>query len=123
MDTEILQMQMQALHEDDDYSPHGKLGVIAMRGCEGIGEEINGYLRMFRFDENADFLVKTSCPRFLTGEGKAIIEQTVRGYDMFILCDCYNYSVTYKMYHNAEHNMSPDDHYRDLIRTIAALGG
>jgi ribose-phosphate pyrophosphokinase len=77
---------------------------------------------MFRLDENADFLVKSSCPRFLTGEGKAIIEQTVRGYDIFILCDCYNYSVTYEMY-GKDSNMSPDDHYRDLIRTIAALGG
>ena len=124
VDTETLQLQMHELQADgeSDYSPHGKLGVIAMRGCEGIGEVIDGYLKMFRFDETADFLVKTSCPRFLTGEGKAIIEQTVRGYDIFILCDCYNYSVTYKMY-GEESRMSPDDHYRDLIRTIAALGG
>ncbi|MCL2772533.1 MAG: ribose-phosphate diphosphokinase [Oscillospiraceae bacterium] len=113
---------MLQLQEEDDFSQHGRLGVIAMRGCERIGEEINDYLRLFRLDENANFLVKTSCPRFLTGEAKAIIDQTVRGYDIFILCDCYNYSVTYKMYDKISY-MSPDDHYRDLIRTIAALGG
>jgi len=116
------QIQMLQLQEEDDFSQHGRLGVIAMRGCERIGEEINDYLRLFRLDENANFLVKTSCPRFLTGEAKAIIDQTVRGYDIFILCDCYNYSVTYKMYDKISY-MSPDDHYRDLIRTIAALGG
>ncbi|MCL1857922.1 MAG: ribose-phosphate pyrophosphokinase [Oscillospiraceae bacterium] len=108
---------------EDDFSTFGRLGVIAMRGCEEIGERINEYITEFRFGEETDFLVKTSCPRFMTGEGKAIIEQTIRGYDIFIICDCYNYSVTYKMHDEKEHTMSPDDHYRDLIRTIAALGG
>jgi len=109
------------IHEDD-FSTFGKLGVIAMRGCEEIGEKINQYITDFRFGAETDFLVKTSCPRFTTGEAKAIIEQTVRGYDIFILCDCYNHSVTFKMYDKTVY-MSPDDHYRDLIRTIAALGG
>jgi len=108
--------------QEDDFSTFGKLGVIAMRGCEEIGEKINGYLNEFRFEEDTNFLVKTSCPRFMTGEGKALIEQSVRGYDIFIICDCYNYSMTYKM-HNMTAYMSPDDHYRDLIRTIAALNG
>ena len=108
--------------QEDDFSTFGKLGVIAMRGCEEIGEKINEYLNEFRFEEDVDFLIKTSCPRFTTGEGKAIIEQTIRGYDIFIICDCYNYSETFKMY-DITVNMSPDDHYRDLIRTIAALGG
>jgi ribose-phosphate pyrophosphokinase len=107
---------------DDDFSTVGKLGVIVMRGCGEIGKKINRYLNEFRFEEDEDFLVKSSCPRFTTGEGKAIIEQTVRGYDIFIICDCYNYSETFKMY-DLTVNMSPDDHYRDLIRTIAALGG
>ncbi|MCL2816414.1 MAG: ribose-phosphate diphosphokinase [Oscillospiraceae bacterium] len=107
---------------EDDFSTVGKLGVIAMRGCGEIGEKINEYITEFRFGEETDFLVKTSCPRFTTGEAKALIEQTIRGYDIFIICDCYNYSETYKMY-DMTVNMSPDDHYRDLIRTIAALGG
>jgi len=108
--------------QDDDFSTFGKLGVIAMRGCEEIGAKINRYLNEFRFEEDADFLIKSSCPRFMTGEAKAIIDQSIRGCDIFILCDCYNYSVTYKMYHITAH-MSPDDHYRDLIRTIGALNG
>ena len=112
----------QQIINDDDFSIFGRLGVIAMRGCEEIGAKINGYLNEFRFEEDTDFLVRTSCPRFMTGEAKAIIDQTVRGYDIFILCDCYNYSETYKMYDKTAF-MSPDDHYRDLIRTIAALGG
>jgi ribose-phosphate pyrophosphokinase len=119
MDTVV---QIQDDFEQDDFSTFGRLGVIAMRGCEGIGEKINRYLNEFRFDEDTDFLVKSSCPRFMTGEAKALIEQSVRGYDIFIICDCYNYSVNYKM-HNMMSHMSPDDHYRDLIRTIAALNG
>ena len=108
--------------QDDDFSTVGKIGVIAMKGCEEIGQKINKYLNEFRFEDDENHLVKTSCPRFTTGEGKAIIEQTIRGYDIFIICDCYNYSKTFKMY-DITVNMSPDDHYRDLVRIIAALGG
>ena len=122
----VSQIPIREIHEiqEDDFSTLGKLGVIAMRGCEEIGEEVSKYLNGFRFEDEEDknFLIKTSCPRFMTGEAKAIIEQTVRGYDVFILCDCYNYSITYQMFNKITH-MSPDDHYRDLIRTISALGG
>ena len=110
----------------DGHFAYGKLGVIAMKGCEEIGAKINEYLNEFRhgpeFGVLDNFLIKTDCPRFTTGEAKAIIEQSVRGYDIFILCDCYNYSVTYKLYNRSTY-MSPDDHYRDLVRTIAALNG
>ena len=110
----------------DEFFAHGKLGVIAMKGCEAIGAKINEYLNMFRYLPEVgvaeNFLIKTSCPRFTTGEAKAIIEQSIRGHDVFILCDCYNYSVTFKLYDKISY-MSPDDHYRDLIRTIAALNG
>ncbi|MCL2159141.1 MAG: ribose-phosphate diphosphokinase [Oscillospiraceae bacterium] len=108
--------------QDDDFSTIGKLGVIAMRGCEAIGEKINAYLNEFRFSEDENFLVKSSCPRFTTGEAKALIGQSVRGYDIFIICDCYNHSETFKIFDKTVY-MSPDDHYRDLIRTIAAMGG
>ena len=108
--------------QDDDFSTIGKLGVIAMRGCEEIGKKINGYLNEFRFSEDENFLVKSSCPRFTTGEAKALIDQSVRGYDIFIICDCYNHSETFKIFDKTVY-MSPDDHYRDLIRTIAAMGG
>jgi len=111
---------------EEDFSTCGRLGVIAMKGCEEIGAKINAYLNSFRYygAEGVlyDFMIKSSCPRFTTGEAKAVIEQSVRGCDIFILCDCYNYSVTYKMY-DMNTYMSPDDHYRDLVRTIAALNG
>jgi ribose-phosphate pyrophosphokinase len=93
-----------------------------MRGCEEMGEKINSYITEFRFGAETDFLVKSSCPRFTTGEAKALIGQSVRGYDMFVICDCYNHSETYKIFDKTVY-MSPDDHYRDLIRTIAALRG
>jgi len=108
--------------QEDDFSTFAKLGVIAMRGCEEIGEKINRYLKEFRFEQEPTYLVKSSCPRFTTGEAKALIEQSVRGYDIFIICDCYNHSETFKIFDKTVF-MSPDDHYRDLIRTIAALGG
>jgi len=107
---------------DDDFSTFGRLGVIAMRGCEEIGAKINSYLKEFRFEEDSGFLIKSSCPRFSTGDAKAVIEQSVRGHDIFILCDCYNHSITYRM-HDKTAYMSPDDHYRDLVRTIGALNG
>ena len=109
----------------DNYA-YGRLGVIAMNGCEKIGAKINEFLNEFRHGAEMgvldDFLIRTSCPRFTTGEAKAIIEQSVRGHDIFILCDCFNYGVTYKMYGKVVY-MSPDDHYRDLVRTIAAMNG
>ena len=110
----------------DGHYAYGNLGVIAMKGCENTGAKINEYLNEFRYGPElgmmSNFLIQTTCPRFTTGEAKAIIDQSVRGCDIFILCDCYNYSVTYKMYDMVTY-MSPDDHYRDLVRTIAALNG
>lgn len=104
-----------------DISPVGPLGVIAMKGCEELGATINDYLKEWRYNDEG-FLIGTSCPRFISGESKAIINHSVRGYDIFIICDCYNYGVTFKMYDKTV-NMSPDDHYRDLVRTISALSG
>ena len=69
-----------------------------------------------------DFLVKNICPRFGNGEGKGMIKESVRGYDMYILCDVGAYNCTYKMY-GQDVPMSPDDHYADLRRLIAAMNG
>ena len=69
-----------------------------------------------------DFLIEAHCPRFGTGEGKGMIKSSVRGYDIYILTDIGAYNVTYKMY-GREVPMSPDDHYQDLKRIIAAIGG
>jgi len=117
--------------------PFGPLGIIAMPGCEEAAQKINEYLMKWYEQQEAledmplytqmganrdNFLIEAHCPRFGTGEGKAIIKDSVRGYDIYILCDPGAYNVTYKMY-GREVPMSPDDHYQDLKRIIAAIGG
>lgn len=101
----------------------GKLSIISMKGCEEITARIDAYLKRFRGNEESEtYVTHVNCPRFGTGEGKGVIDETVRGHDVYIICDCFNYGVTYKMY-GVENHMSPDDHYQDLKRVIAAMGG
>lgn len=101
----------------------GKLSVIAMKGCEEMAATIDSYLKQFRNFEDVDtYITHVTCPRFGTGEAKCVVDESVRGHDVYIICDCFNYSVTYKMY-GVENHMSPDDHYQDLKRIIAAMGG
>lgn len=101
----------------------GKLSIISMKGCEGMTARIDEYLKRFRDFENVEtYVTHVECPRFGTGEGKCVIDETVRGHDVYIICDCFNYGVTYNMYGHENH-MSPDDHYQDLKRIIAAMGG
>ena len=100
----------------------GELGIIAMRGCEEMAEKIDKYLKEWRKDSPDTYILNHSCPRFGTGEAKALINHSVRGYDIFILADMFNYGVTYKMY-GREVPMSPDDHFADLKRIIGSLGG
>lgn len=101
----------------------GKLSIISMRGSEVFTERVNEYLKSFRDYEDEDsYIIKANCIRFGTGEGKSVISESVRGHDVFIICDVFNYGVTYKMY-GVEHRMSPDDHYQDLKRVISAMGG
>ncbi|MDR2657492.1 MAG: ribose-phosphate pyrophosphokinase [Oscillospiraceae bacterium] len=116
--------------------PIGPLGIIAMRGTEELGALINSYLIRWRDGhENSDeelftspgyerdsFLVEAACPRFGTGEAKGMIRQSVRGYDLYILCDVGAHNCTYPMY-GQQVPMSPDEHYQDLKRIIAAAGG
>ena len=102
----------------------GKLSIISMRGCEEITSKIDMYLKQFRKDfEDVDtYITHITCPRFGTGEAKCVINETVRGHDLFIICDVFNHGVTYKMYEYESH-MSPDDHFQDLKRIIAAASG
>lgn len=102
----------------------GKLSIISMKGCEQFTGKIDNYLKSMRKDfEDVDtYVTHVTCPRFGTGEGKCVIDETVRGHDVYIICDCFNYGVTYKMY-GFDNHMSPDDHYQDLKRVIAAMGG
>ena len=126
------------LHEDYVAAlPVGKLGVIALESCKQMGQRIDQYLVDWREKrvhevhtptvlldgyQRESYLVDTKCARFGSGEAKGIIRQTVRGDDLYILVDVTNYSLTYSVCGNVSH-MSPDDHFQDLKRVIAAAGG
>ena len=117
----------------NEPQPFGQLSIIAMKGCEEIAAKIDYYLKEWRQDENGviysegsvpvrTYLLDAVCPRFGSGEAKGVLNETVRGHDVFIISDVFNYGVTFKMY-GMEHPMSPDDHYQDLKRIIAAMNG
>lgn len=107
------------------YNQCGELAVVGMRGCETFTEQVDNYLKDWRRHSKEDgdsFLISADCPRFGSGEGKGIIHESMRGKDVYIVCDVFNYGVTYKMY-GMTVPMSPDDHYADLKRIIAAIEG
>lgn len=112
------------------------LGVIAMNGTEELGRKVNDYLLGWQEDKTVEderlhtffgadangFLKEAHCPRFGNGEGKGMLKESVRGYDLYIICDVGAYQCTYKMY-GQDVPMSPDEHYADLKRIIAAVSG
>ncbi len=101
------------------------LGIIALESATELGKKIDDYLVQWAKKGGYDFdtfLIKNQCPRFASGDGKGLIESTVRGKDIFIVVDVGNYSCKYKMF-GAENSMSPDDHYQDLKRIIQAISG
>ena len=100
---------------------NGELKVIGMRGCEEFTAQVDNYLKQLR-NTDKSFIVDAQCPRFGSGEAKALINESMRGLDLYIISDCFNYGVTYKMY-GMQVPMSPDDHFQDLKRVIAATGG
>ena len=123
---------------DFNNTPVGSIGLIVMPGCESLGEKIDNYLVSWRAQRKSEhmetfsnmdgyqkdsFIIKSLFPRFGTGEAKAVITQSVRGYDLFILCDVFNYGISYTMYDHMEIPMSPDAHYANLKRVISAIGG
>lgn len=127
---------MPNLLELENALPVAPLKLIAMKGAQTLGNRVNEYLVDYRktinnihkkdpalrgYTENS-YLMDVSCPRFGSGEGKAVIGESVRGKDLFILCDVTNYSITYSINGYTNH-MSPDDHYQDLKRIIAAANG
>ena len=102
---------------------YGELSVIGMKGCEAFAEQVDNYLKEWRRHTSEDtYLAEAVCPRFGTGEGKGLIHQSMRGQDVYIICDVFNYGVTYRMY-GMTVPMSPDDHYADLKRIVAAIAG
>ncbi|MBE6774696.1 MAG: ribose-phosphate pyrophosphokinase [Ruminococcaceae bacterium] len=126
-----------------DTIPQGRLGIIAMRGCEELAKKVSDQILECRakFQQDDDnlhlkgyhrdsYIINAVFPRFSTGEGKGVINESIRGYDLFIITDCFNYSVKYKMYDLKDANgeplmvpMSPDDHFADLKRVISACAG
>ncbi len=112
---------MQTSH--NKHLPYGDMAIIAMKGCEEFAKKVDYYLQQWRgMPEEHTYVITPECPRFGTGEAKGLINHTARGLDAFIICDCFNWGATYKMYGRTV-PMSPDDHYQDLKRVIAALGG
>lgn len=116
--------------------PTGTLGLIPTASCMELGEKVDKYLSSWRekrehqhendfafkdYSKNS-YIIKPSTPRFGSGEAKCVINQSVRGYDLYIMVDVTNYSLTYTVCGQTNH-MSPDDHFADLKRVIAAVGG
>jgi len=116
--------------------PVGSLGIISLDGCRNLAQKVDSYLVKWRFERESEhkgslafsgyqrdsYLLKARVPRFGSGEGKGEILESVRGADLYILVDVLNYSETYSLCGHENH-MSPDDHYQDLKRIIAAVGG
>ena len=116
--------------------PVGPLGFIPITGCEELGKNVDDYLVKWRkesSDSNAEdavfaeyskdsFIVDAKVPRFGSGEAKGIINESVRGKDVYVMVDVCNYSLTYSLSGHTN-RMSPDDHYQNLKRVIAAIGG
>ena len=96
-----------------------KLGLIALESASAMGNKVNKILRDWRGE---DFLIPCQCPRFSSGEAKGILGESVRDKDIYIMVDVCNNSLTYKM-DGSLNRMSPDDHYQDLKRIIAACNG
>ena len=122
--------------ENVETIPVGPLGIIAMPGCEALCDKIDKYLVKWRANQASEhqqniafygyqrdtYKVNVTLPRFGSGEAKGVVNESVRGFDLYIITDVFNYSCTYNMY-GMEVPMSPDDHYADLKRVISAISG
>ena len=119
-----------------DTIPVGPLGIIPLASCAELGEKVDKYLVNWRHANTSEhkssiifsgyekdsYVVSASVPRFGSGEAKAIINESVRGQDVYLIVDVCNWSLTYSLC-GQENHMSPDDHYQDLKRIIAAIAG
>jgi len=142
-------MRIKVYTESEDFSmpvreekrnlnsiPVGSLGIIPLSGCRELGDKVDKYLVKWRAERESEhkdslafagyqrdsYIINTRVPRFGTGEAKGEILESVRGDDIYLLVDVTNYSLTYSLC-GQENHMSPDDHYQDLKRIIAAIGG
>ena len=115
----------------EDASPVAPLGLIALDGAKELGKRIDNFLvEWYNRDvgnknpkfKKKSFIIENHCPRFTTGDAKGMLEDSVRGYDVYVLVDVGNYNCTYNIF-GRTNCMSPDDHYADLKRIISAAGG
>ena len=127
---------MANLQELESSLPVAPLRLVVLNSAHSLGNDIDKHLVELRKKEknsykndpalqgytDSTYIVNASCPRFGTGEGKGILFDTIRGKDLFILTDVCNNSITYTI-NGYENHMSPDDHYQDLKRIIAATNG
>ena len=116
--------------------PVGPLGLIPLKSCTSLGAKVDAYLVDWRRERESEhkstiafagyqrdsYIVPVSTPRFGSGEAKGLIQESVRGDDLYIMVDVCNYSLTYSLFGMTNH-MSPDDHFQDLKRVIAAAAG
>ncbi|MBQ8822581.1 MAG: ribose-phosphate pyrophosphokinase [Lachnospiraceae bacterium] len=116
--------------------PVGSLGLISLEGCKILGDKVDKFLVKWRTERESEhkdslafagyqrdsYQLGAKVPRFGSGEAKGMILESVRGTDLYLLVDVCNYSLTYSLCGHENH-MSPDDHYQDLKRIIAAVGG
>ena len=114
--------------------PYGDLAILPLESSRMIGKKVDEYIVRWRNKSNPSpsihfnnykkdsYIIDALCPRFGSGEAKGIINETVRGKDVYILVDVCNHSLSYKVCGQINH-MSPDDHYQDLKRMISAIGG
>ena len=127
------------LHREErnlDNIPVGSLGIIPVDGCQEMGDKVNDYLVKWRkeslnhhkedllFHEYVkdNYIIDAQVPRFGSGEAKGVIKESIRGMDLYLMLDVCNYSLTYSLNGQVNH-MSPDDHFQNLKRIIAAVGG
>ena len=116
--------------------PYGTLGIIPLSSCAKMGEKVDKYLAAWREQREHDnasalsfagykrdsYILDAKTPRFGSGEGKGVLNDSVRGCDLYIMVDVCNYSIEYSLC-GFKNRMSPDDHYADLKRVISAAGG
>lgn len=127
---------MPNLVELESAMPVAPLKLLALDSCKELGDRVNEYLVDFRKNVHNDikqdpafrgyseenYLIQAACPRFGSGEGKGVLSESVRGKDVFLMVDVCNHSLTYTV-NGHENHKSPDDHYQDLKRMIAAIAG
>ena len=126
------------LYEDKiiETIPVGPLGLIPLKSMSQLGEKVDRYLVDWRHERESEhkttiafagyqresYIISAKTPRFGSGEAKGVIEESVRGDDLYIMVDVCNHSLTYSLCGMINH-MSPDDHFQDLKRIIAAAAG